>query len=284
MNRLAACTLPAFRPASWDHLADALELHARAAARGKAGLILYPEYTSLLLAGLWEDAENIPAADQLMRLQAFHDDWVSLHRELARRHGLVVVAGSFPLRHGDGHLTNRAWICHPGGRLEHQDKIMMTRWEAEEWGVLPGEGGLRVVDLGWTKAVVAICYDVEFPLLVRRGAEAGASLICCPSNTEGWHGYWRVRTGCAARALENQCLAVMAPMVGSAPWTCLLGSTVGRAGVFGPIDVGFPEDGVLALGPEDGGLLLADAPVRRAGSVRRHGQNRNFRDWDRQPR
>lgn len=283
MTTLAACALPSRRPSSWEALAAVLENHVREAAAGGSGVILFPEYASLLLTGLWEDVEETPARDQIARLQAFHDDWVGLHQDLARTHGLAVVAGSFPLRQNDGRMTNRAWICHPDGRLDHQDKVMMTRFEAEEWGIVSGGGGLRVIDLGWTKAVTALCYDVEFPLLVREAAEAGALLILVPSNTDTWHGYWRVRTGCQARAMENQCLAIMAPLVGPAPWSCTLETTVGRAGLFGPIDAGFPNDGVIALGIEQGGLFLAQAPLGQVAPVRRHGQNRNFQDWRKQP-
>jgi predicted amidohydrolase len=217
--------------------------------------------------------------DQIARLQAFHDDWVGLHRQLARRHAIALVAGSFPLRHADGRVTNRAWICHPDERLEFQDKLKMTRFEAEEWGVGPGSGGLRVVDFGAFQAAVAICYDAEFPLPLRAAAEAGATVFLCPSNTDTWHGYWRVRTGLAARALENQCYAAMAPMVGDAPWNPAIDVNVGRAGVFATPDSGFPADGVLALGGEEGGLTLCKLSLRRVAAVRRRGQTRNFHDW-----
>ena len=59
-----------------------------------------------------------------------------------------------------------------------------------------------------------ICYDSEFPLLGR--ALQDADLILVPSCTEALAGYWRVRIGAMARALEMQCVTVMASTVGDA--------------------------------------------------------------------
>ena len=74
----------------------------------------------------------------------------------------------------------------------------------------------------WARRASAllICYDIEFPLLSRALAEAGAEIILAPSNTETEWGYWRVRTGAVARALENQVYTVHSPVVGASPVEC----------------------------------------------------------------
>ena len=51
-----------------------------------------------------------------------------------------------------------------------------------------------------------ICYDSEFPLLVRSMVEAGADIILVPACTEFVSGYHRVRTAAIARALEGTCV------------------------------------------------------------------------------
>ena len=61
------------------------------------------------------------------------------------------------------------------------------------------------------KFAIAICYDSEFPLLVRAMAEAGADVVLVPSCTERVSGYHRVRTGSMARALENTIATVQSP-------------------------------------------------------------------------
>ena len=95
---------------------------------------------------------------------------------------------------------------------------------------------------------VAICYDSEFPLLVRAQAEAGAQILLVPSCTEFRSGYARVRTAAMARALENTCVTVLSPTVGDAPWSPAVDRNAGAAGVYVPADHGFSETGVLAEG------------------------------------
>jgi predicted amidohydrolase len=58
---------------------------------------------------------------------------------------------------------------------------------------------------------------------------------------------------------------------------------VGAAGVYGPPDHGFPEDGVLARGRLDQAMwLFAEVDLERAAEVRDHGQVLNHRDWPEQ--
>ena len=94
-----------------------------------------------------------------------------------------------------------------------QDKQVMTRFEAEVWEVVPG-GPLQLFDTALGRIGILICYDSEFPLLGRALSEADILLV--PSVTEALTGYSRVRIGAKARALENQCVTVMASVVGDA--------------------------------------------------------------------
>ena len=159
----------------------------------------------------------------------------------------------------------------------------MTRFEAELWGISPGDT-LKVFDTALGKLGINICYDVEFPLLARAQVEAGATAILVPSCTDTVAGYWRVRIGAQARALENQCLVVQAPLVGEAPWSPAVDINVGAAGLYMPPDRGLPDDGVLAKGnwnmPQ---WLHAQIDPARLAAVRTQGQVFNHRDWTRQP-
>ena len=277
---LALCPHRIARHDSIASLFAALDTEAAAAAAGGAGLLVFPEYGAMELTGLpgmTNDPEDVPA--QIAAIQHHREAWVETHRMMARTHTLTVIAGSIPWRLDNGTLVNRAWIAHPDGRLLHQDKAMMTRFEREHWGITGGSGGLGVFEVAGVRCAIAICYDIEFPLLVRDAVERGAQLVLSPSNTDGMHGYHRVATGARARAMENQIMVAMVPLLGFAGWTTAIDINVGRAGVFGPIDTGFPEDGVLAMGSDESGLLFATIHPRRLESVRRHGQNHNFTDW-----
>ena len=200
------------------------------------------------------------------------------HDVLAVDHQVVLLAGSFPLQVEDGRFVNRAWLFTPSGGCGYQDKQIMTRFEREHWGIAPGEPH-KVFRTSLGCIGIAICYDSEFPLLVRQQVEQGVELLLVPSCTDAAAGYHRVRVAAAARALESQCYVLLSPLVGTLDWSPAVDVNVGAAGVYGPPDRGFPDDGIVAAGTLDQlrGLLDGLGPVvirataqgRPAGAVHR---------------
>lgn len=155
----------------------------------------------------------------------------------------------------------------------------MTRFEREDWQV-SGSSALRLFDTAIGCLGVCICYEVQFPLLARGLVEAGAELILVPLVTETLHGYWRVRTGARARALESQCYVVHAPVVGEAPWSPEVDVNRGADALYGPPDKGFPPDGGVAIGELDRpGWTHAELDLDLAAAVRADGMVLNHRHW-----
>lgn len=264
-----------------EYAAKARDWVTQAAAQG-ARLLLFPEYATMELASLFpqEVQRSLPA--QLREMQALLGDYLAVFRNLAREHGVYIQAGTFPVRLDNGQYRNRAWLFDPDGSTDFQEKLVMTRFEKERWIIDPGEDA-RVFDTAVGRIGISVCYDCEFPLLVRRLAESGAGLILVPSCTDTLAGYHRVRIGCQARALENQCYVVQSSTVGAAPWSEAVDVNIGAAGVYTPIDYGFPDDGVLAAGELNRpGWVYADLDPAKIEEVRRSGQVFNFRDWDTQ--
>jgi predicted amidohydrolase len=261
---------------------------AHAAAQG-ARICVVPEYASMELTSTLDEPAQHDLATQLDGLQPLLPAYLATYAELARGHRITIVGGSFPERDdpspgpSPGPVHNRARVHGPDGRVVIIDKLQMTRFERERWGISPGRGQ-TVIDVGGVRLGVAICYDAEFPLLVRRLVAAGADIICVPSCTDGPAGYHRVRVACQARALENQCYVLQAPTVGTAPWSIAVDENVGSAGAFAPPDRGFPSDGVLALGTyNEPGWTFTDLDLTALAQVRADGQVFNHRDWDRDP-
>lgn len=218
--------------------------------------------------------------DTVSRLRGDAD---ALHAELAKRHGVHILAGSLPSIGADGAARNLARLFAPSGAMAEQTKLMMTRFEDEAWGVCPGTE-VCVFDTALGRIGIAICFDVEFPLVVRAMSEAGAEIILAPSCTDSAHGYWRVRVGAQARALENQIHVVQSPLVGEAGWLTACDVNVGAAGFFGPPDKGFPADGVVALGQmSEGGWVAAEIDLDKAAAVRAGGSVFNDARWRDQP-
>jgi predicted amidohydrolase len=258
-----------------------LERWVAEAAGAGAELLVFPEYAGLELASL---AGREAAADLARSIEAVSDilpEADALHRRLAERHEVAILAGSAPQRRTDGSVRNVARLFAPNG-AGRQEKIMMTRFERERWG-MTGGSELTVFDIGAARIGVAICYDVEFPLIVRALTEAGAELVLAPSCTDTVHGYWRVRLGAQARALESQCLVAQASLVGEVDWSPAVDINRGASGVYGPPDLGFPENGVLAQGEMDKPCWVeARLDLDKIARVREDGQVFNHRQWSEQ--
>ena len=235
-----------------------------------AQLLVFPEYGAMELAAIGGHAGDVAASFDAVSALTVELDRV--HSALAAKHSLTIVAGSGPWRR-PGSTMNVAHIFGPTGIKGAYDKIMPTPWERDPWNITGGRE-LKVFDIGVARVGLLICYDIEFPLLSRALAEAGAEIILAPSNTETERGYWRVRTGAMARALENQVYTVHSPVVGASAWSAACPANCGMAGILAPSDVGFPPGGVLALGEMNKPQwvyaevdLDLIAPVRASGGV-----------------
>lgn len=253
---------------------------SEAAVKG-AQLLVFPEYAAMELAGT-DPAAAADLQSSLGNVMALGEQIDELHRQLAIHYGVTILGGSRPCRDGRGMIVNRARLFCPDGSSGHQDKIVMTRFEREIWGIAGGEA-IHVIDTPLGRVGISICYDAEFPLIARAQSEAGARIILVPSATDSMQGYWRVRIGAQARALENQCYAVQAPTVGEAPWLPSLDDNHGAAGIYGPPDGITPDNGVFASGEVNRPQwLFGDIRLDQVDGWRKAGAVLPFRDWPEQ--
>lgn len=280
--RIAAAAYPLDPLENWDACAAKLTRWVDEAAGEGADLLVFPEYGAMELAMTAgpETAADLEAASRAVSGLIPRAD--ALHARLARRHGVHILAASAPVFEG-ARPVNRARLFTPEGAMAAQDKQIMTRYERAPWDVRPG-GPLRLFDTALGRIGVLICYDAEFPLLARALVEAGAEILLVPSCTDALAGYWRVRVGAMARALEGQCVVVQSPTVGAAPWCPAVDENVGAAAIYGPPDLGFPPTGVIAEGALNvPGWVCADVDREAIRAVRRDGQVLNSTHWEEQP-
>lgn len=263
-----------------DYEAKVAAWVAEAAGRG-AEVLVFPEYGAMELCSIGNRGRDLHGSiDAVSELVPELD---RLHSALARTHGVIIVAGSAPHRRGADHTVNVAHVYGPTGKRGSFDKIMPTPWERDPWRIRGGRA-LKVFDIGKTRLGLLICYDIEFPLLSRALAEAGAEVILAPSNTETEWGYWRVRTGAMARALENQVYTVHSPVVGPAPFCTACENNTGAAGIFGPSDRGLPPGGIIALGEMNAAQWVhATVDLDLLATLRQSGGVQTFRHWGEQP-
>ncbi|MDX5402169.1 MAG: carbon-nitrogen hydrolase family protein, partial [Rhodobacterales bacterium] len=266
----------------WTDYEAKLTAWVAEAAQEGADLLVFPEYGAMELASL--DGPRV-ASDLKGSIRAVAGRVgasYNLHAALAARLGVHILSASAPVIAGDA-VLNRAALFGPEGLIGVQDKQIMTRFEREEWGISGATGGagpLRVFDTALGRIGILICYDSEFPLLARDLAERGVEILLVPSCTEALEGYWRVRIGAMARALESQCVSVMSSLVGEEPRLFAVEENTGAGGVFGPPDRGFPATGVIAEGKLNRpGWTYAEVNLAAVRDVRADGHVLNLSHW-----
>jgi predicted amidohydrolase len=280
--RIAAAQYPLDALGSLGAYRDKVAGWVGEAAASGAQLLVFPEYGAMEYAAA---SGPTVASDLKASLAAAADalpEMDAAHSELARRHRVHILAASGPSRRDGGRHVNAARLFAPSGKAGTQEKLIMTPFE-RDWGVSPGKS-LRVFETEFGCIGVAVCYDAEFPLLVRAQAEAGAQILLVPSCTEFASGYHRVCTAARARALENTCVTVLSPTVGDAPWSPATDRNFGAAGIYVPADQGYCVTGVVAEGRANvAQWIYGEVDLERLARLRTTGEMRNATDWHAQP-
>ncbi len=254
------------------------KLNRLVTAAGPAELLVMPEYAVVELGNGLAGRNKPDAVSELAAMRAHAPQILRMMCNVAQRHKKWLLPGTLPWPRGEDTI-NIAPLITPDGRVAVQEKRVMTRFEAEEWNMSPGKApGVFVTP--WGRIGIAICYDVEFPNLVRAQVNAGAWLILVPTCTDTMHGFNRVSLAARTRAIENQCYVAVSPTIGQAPWSATLDNNRGYAAVYSPVDQGFPEDGIIARGAMDAGQWVhAMLDSSAIDGVRINGAVRNHLDW-----
>lgn len=280
--KIAAAAYPIDWHNRWNDYVGKLRVWVRTAAEQGAELLVFPEYAAMEIASLAEEENARDLAKSAAAVTARIGDVDDLHASLSREFAVYICAASAPVRRDDGQVVNRARLFAPDGSRGFQDKLILTPFEREDWGLAPGRE-LRVFETALGRIGVPICYDAEFPLVARALVAAGAEILLVPSCTRTRAGWSRVRIAAAARALEGQCVVAQAVTLSDAAWLAAAGTGVGAAGIYLPPDGGLPEDGVLAAGKADTpGWVYGEVDLAALREVRASGDARNVAHWGEQ--
>lgn len=263
-------------PGYLHEIQNRLEL---AVAEG-AELVVFPEYASFELSSIGKlEKQSLP--QELENLQVYHADFKRGFANLAQRYGLYLLAPTFPVREKNT-FFNRAYFCAPNGKVVYQDKLQMTRFENERWGISAGTS-MTIIDTPFCKMGIAICYDSEFPSLVAKMVGLGVELILVPSCTDTLAGFNRVRLAARTRAMENQCYTVLSGLHGLCPWSEAIDQNIGTSGIYGPVDSQATPDGIVAEQKlsKESELTVASIDFALARSIRSDGDVLLFKDSSR---
>ena len=240
------------------NLRDALALIAEAAGQG-ADFIATPEMTNAVDRKARRLLEGLPQEAALEEVAAF--------AEAAKTHGAWLLIGSLAASDGAGKAANRSMLFSPEGAIvARYDKLHMFDVDlpgGESWKeskvYAPGAEAV-LVETPFAKVGLSICYDVRFPLLYRRLAQAGAEILCVPAAFTRQTGKAHWKTLLTARAIENGAF-VIAPAQGGLHEDGR--ETYGHSMIIGP----WGE--VLAEASGDApGVIVADINLKDAHDAR----------------
>ena len=227
-------------------------------ARDGARFIALPEYFS----GLRSDGPRIhPVAFPESEHPA-----IPAFAELARRNGATVLLGSLGVLAADGRIFNRAYLLDPQGKVSGRyDKIHLFDIDMpdgtpvrESATIAPGSNAVLTKVAG-VSIGLSICYDLRFPLLYRKLAQAGAEILTVPAAFTKATGeaHWHVLN--RARAIENGCFVVS---------PCQWGELPGGALSYGHSLIVDPWGRVVVDGGEGEGVFTATIDLDLVAATR----------------
>jgi len=239
--------------------ADGLGKAIAEAAAGWAEILFTPEMSGLL------DRDSARAAKNLHREE--EDDVLAACREGARQHRIWLHIGSLAVLVDDGKVANRGFVIDREGNIRARyDKLHLFDVDlptGESWRESNVySAGKDVVLVNGTpigKLGLTICYDLRFPGLFARLAEADADVIAVPAafTVPTGKAHWHILL--RARAIEAGLFIVAAAQVGH--------HDDGR-NTFGHSLVIDPWGELLLDMGEQPGVGFADIDLKRISDVR----------------
>ncbi|MCF8477900.1 MAG: GNAT family N-acetyltransferase [Pseudolabrys sp.] len=261
---------------SFEEFAHQVEYFVDVVADYKADFAVFPELFTLQLLSI-ENAQ-IPAAEAIGKLTEYTARFKEMMSRLAVSYNVNIIGGSHPTREADGEVYNISYVFLRDGSVYEQHKIHPTPNERYWWNV-KGGNKVNVIDTDCGPIGVLICYDVEFPEIVRHVVDQGAAIIFVPFCTDERQSYLRVRYCSQARAVENQCYMVMAGNVGNLPKVDNMDIQYSQSCVLTPCDFPFARDGIAAdTTPNVEMVAIADLPLDSLRGARQGGTVQNLKD------
>jgi predicted amidohydrolase len=232
----------------------------RRARDAGADLVCLPENAAMIEPRGRLLREKAPAEADHPALAA----WCDLTREL----GSWLLIGSLAVRAAaDGKVANRSYLVDDRGEIvARYDKIHLFDVDLgagesyrESASILPGDRAV-VAETPWGRLGLSVCYDLRFPQLYRRLAQAGADFLAIPAaftRTTG-RAHWHILQ--RARAIENGAFVF-------APAQCGVHAE-GRE-TYGHALIVDPWGEVLADAGEEVGVVVAEIDREAVAAARR---------------
>ncbi|MFP4470129.1 MAG: GNAT family N-acetyltransferase [Bacteroidales bacterium] len=259
---------------AFDNLIEQSEFFIDAVSGYQADFILFPEFFN---APLMAKYNHLGEAEAIRKLAAYTEELRRRFVEFSISYNVNIITGSMPYLE-EGKLYNISYLCRRDGSWDSFKKIHITPNEIETWGMSGGDE-IRVFDTDSGKVGIAICYDVEFPELIRIYAEQGLQILFVPFLTDTQNGYSRVRRCSQARAIENECYVALAGCVGNLPRVNNMDIQYAQSAVFTPSDFAFPTNAIKSEAtPNTEMTLIVDVDLNLLKDLHHNGTVRTMQD------
>lgn len=259
---------------TFEDMIDQAEFFIDAVSGYQADFILFPEFFN---APLMSPYNNLGEAAAIRKLAEYTEELRKRFVDFSISYNVNIITGSMPVVE-DGKLYNISFLCRRDGSWDSFKKIHITPNEIETWGMSGGDS-IRVFDTDSGKIGIAICYDVEFPELIRIYAEQGMQILFVPFLTDTQNGYSRVRRCAQARAIENECYVAVAGCVGNLPRVNNMDIQYAQSAVFTPSDFAFPTNAIKSEAtPNTEMTLIVDVDLNLLKDLHHNGTVRTILD------
>ncbi|MBZ0207163.1 MAG: bifunctional GNAT family N-acetyltransferase/carbon-nitrogen hydrolase family protein [Flavobacteriales bacterium] len=257
-----------------DGLFEHLDFFLQVVSGYGSDFAVFPELFNAPLMAMYDDQNEAEAIRSLAEHTIPIRDYMV---KAAMKYNVNIVTGSMPMVEG-GILYNMGFLCRRDGSWERYEKVHVTPNEKSAWGIHGGRQ-VRVFDTDCGKVGVVICYDCEFPELVRLLALQGMQLLFIPFLTDTQNAFSRVRLCAMARAIENECFVAIAGSVGNLPKVKNMDIQYAQSAVFTPCDFAFPASGIKGEATANTEMVLVvDVDLSLLKDLHHRGSVQNLKD------
>lgn len=259
---------------SWEEFERQITYFVDTAGDYRCDFVTFPELFTTQLLSLVDAKRPGAAARELAK---FNERYIALFQKLAVSYHVNIIGGSnFAIE--DDKLYNIAYLFRRDGTIGRQYKIHITPAEWRWWGVTGGNK-VEVFDTDCGRIAIFICYDIEFPEIVRIAAKKGAQILFVPFNTDERYGYLRVRNCAMARCIENHVYTVLSGCTGNLPQVKNADIHYAQSGIYTPADIPFSPDAIAAeCTPNIETIVMKDLDIELLRRHRYQGTTQNWRD------
>lgn len=276
--RIATVNYQQRRVKNFEEFLHIVEYFVDIGSNYSCDFITFPEWFTLQLLSTEKKIIKDPL-EGIKKVAEYTDRFKDEMRKLALRYNINIIGGTAAvLNPKTGGIRNDAFVFLRDGAVYQQPKLHPTPNEKYWWNLEGGEH-LQAIPTDCGLIGVLICYDSEFPEVVRHLVDQGMKILFVPFCTDERQSYLRVRYCGQARAIENQIYVVLSGNVGNLPRVENMDIQYAQSCILTPCDFPFARDGIAAdTTPNVETVAVAELRLDDLIRARNEGTVQNLKD------